>query len=55
VARRIRAGRVDVNGGRFNILAPFGDYKQSGHRREFGNYGLEDYLELKSFQLVDNA
>ena len=55
VARRIRAGRVDVNGGGFNILAPFGGYKQSGHGREFGKYGLEEYLELKSLQLVDNA
>jgi aldehyde dehydrogenase (NAD+) len=44
-----------VNGGRFNILAPFGGYKQSGHGREFGKYGLEEYPELKSFQLVDNA
>jgi len=53
VARRIRAGRVDVNGGGFNILAPFGGYKQSGHGREFGKYGLEEYLELKALQLSD--
>jgi betaine-aldehyde dehydrogenase len=51
VARRIRAGRVDVNGGAFNILAPFGGYKQSGHGREFGRYGLEEFLELKALQL----
>ena len=54
VARRVRAGRVDVNGGAFNILAPFGGYKQSGHGREFGRYGLEEFLVVKSLQLVDN-
>ncbi len=51
VARRLRTGQVDVNGGRFNLLAPFGGYKQSGHGREFGKYGLEEYLEIKSIQL----
>jgi acyl-CoA reductase-like NAD-dependent aldehyde dehydrogenase len=53
VARRIRAGRVEVNGGAFNLMAPFGGYKQSGHGREFGRYGLEEYLEVKSLQLSD--
>jgi aldehyde dehydrogenase (NAD+) len=48
VARRVRAGQVDVNGGRFNPLAPFGGYKQSGVGREFGPYGLEEYLQVKS-------
>lgn len=51
IARRIRAGKVDVNGGAFNSLAPFGGYKQSGHGREFGRYGLEEFLEIKSMQL----
>ncbi|WP_432823317.1 aldehyde dehydrogenase family protein [Trichloromonas sp.] len=51
VARRLRTGQVDVNGGRFNLLAPFGGYKQSGHGREFGKYGLEEFLEVKSIQL----
>ncbi len=51
IARRIRAGKVDVNGGAFNILAPFGGYKQSGHGREFGRYGLEEFLEIKAVQL----
>jgi betaine-aldehyde dehydrogenase len=51
VARRLRAGQVDVNGGRFNPLAPFGGYKQSGHGRELGRHGLEEFLELKSLQL----
>ncbi len=51
VARRIRSGQVDINGGRFNLLAPFGGFKQSGHGREFGRYGLEEFLELKALQL----
>ncbi len=51
VARRIRAGQIDVNGGAFNLNAPFGGFKQSGHGREAGVYGLEEFLELKSLQL----
>jgi aldehyde dehydrogenase (NAD+) len=50
-ARRMRTGMVDVNGGRFNALAPFGGYKQSGNGRELGEYGLEEFLEVKSLQL----
>lgn len=50
VARKMRTGQVEINGGGFNMLAPFGGYKQSGNGREFGKYGLEDFLELKSFQ-----
>lgn len=50
VARRLRAGQVDINGGAFNLLAPFGGYKQSGHGRELGRYGLEEFLEIKSIQ-----
>jgi betaine-aldehyde dehydrogenase len=53
VARRLRAGRVEVNGGAFNPQAPFGGFKQSGHGREFGRYGLEGYLEVKSLQLTE--
>lgn len=48
VARRIRAGQVDINGGRYNPLAPFGGYKQSGVGRELGRYGLEEYLQVKA-------
>ena len=48
VARRMRTGQVDVNGGRYNPLAPFGGYKQSGIGRELGLYGLEEYLQVKS-------
>ncbi len=51
VARRLRAGMVDVNGGGFNMLAPFGGFKQSGYGRELGRHGLDAYLETKSLQL----
>ncbi len=51
VARRIRAGQIDINGGAFNMSAPFGGFKQSGHGREAGVYGLEEFLEYKSMQL----
>ena len=48
VARRIRTGQVDVNGGKYNPLAPFGGYKHSGIGRELGMYGLEEYFQIKS-------
>ena len=51
VARRLRTGQVEVNGGSFNPGAPFGGYKQSGNGREFGAFGLEEFLEVKSLQL----
>ncbi len=51
VARRIRTGQVDINGAAFNPLAPFGGYKQSGHGRELGRFGLEEFLQIKSLQL----
>jgi acyl-CoA reductase-like NAD-dependent aldehyde dehydrogenase len=51
VARRMRSGRIDINGGAFNILAPFGGYRQSGFGRELGRYGLEEFLEVKSLQM----
>ncbi len=51
VARRLRTGQVAINGGQFNILAPFGGYKQSGHGRELGTFGLDEFLEIKSLQL----
>ncbi|MBC6449763.1 aldehyde dehydrogenase family protein [Actinokineospora xionganensis] len=50
VAKRLRTGQVDVNGGAFNALAPFGGYKQSGNGRELGKYGLEEFTEVKSIQ-----
>jgi betaine-aldehyde dehydrogenase len=51
VAKRMRTGQVDINGGPFNMQAPFGGYKQSGHGREWGRYGLDEFHELKSLQL----
>ncbi|MFK8845725.1 aldehyde dehydrogenase family protein [Streptomyces sp. Ac-502] len=50
-ARRLDTGQVDINGGRFNPLAPFGGYKQSGIGRELGPHGLSEYLQTKSLQL----
>ncbi|HEY2057457.1 MAG TPA: aldehyde dehydrogenase family protein [Amycolatopsis sp.] len=50
IARRMRAGQVDVNGAQFNPFAPFGGYKQSGNGREYGRQGLEEFLETKAIQ-----
>ncbi len=48
VARRLRAGQIEVNGGAFSLHAPFGGFKQSGRGRENGRFGLEEYLEAKA-------
>jgi aldehyde dehydrogenase (NAD+)/3-succinoylsemialdehyde-pyridine dehydrogenase len=48
VARRIRAGNVHLNGHGLDTAAPFGGYKQSGLGREWGLFGLEEYLEVKA-------
>ncbi len=48
VANRIRAGRVYLNGAPFDRSLPFGGYKQSGNGREFGQFGFEEYLEVKA-------
>jgi aldehyde dehydrogenase (NAD+)/betaine-aldehyde dehydrogenase len=50
VAKRLRTGQVAVNGGAFNPNAPFGGYKQSGVGREYGPFGLEEFLEVKAIQ-----
>ncbi len=55
VARRLRTGQVDINGGPFNSQAPFGGYKQSGNGRENGVYGLEEFLEFKALQFKPGA
>ncbi len=51
VARKLRTGQVEINGGAFNPIAPFGGYGQSGHGRENGRWGLEEFLQVKSLQL----
>ena len=51
IARRMKTGQVEVNGGAYNANAPFGGYKQSGVGREYGDYGFEEFLEIKSMQL----
>ncbi|MDJ1159188.1 aldehyde dehydrogenase family protein [Chelatococcus sp. SYSU_G07232] len=48
VARRIRAGMVHINGAPGDLAAAFGGYRQSGNGREWGRYGFEDFLEVKS-------
>ncbi|OJJ10333.1 aldehyde dehydrogenase family protein [Alphaproteobacteria bacterium AO1-B] len=48
VARKLRAGNVYINGAGIDYDVPFGGYKQSGNGREFGQFGLEDFLELKA-------
>ena len=50
VARALRTGQVSINGGAFNISAPFGGYKLSGNGRELGVQGLEEFLEIKAIQ-----
>ena len=47
-ARRIRTGAVHINGAGVDFRAPFGGYKQSGNGREWGVYGIEEFLETKS-------
>ncbi len=51
IARRLRTGQVDINGGRFNPQAPFGGFKQSGLGREFGRYGMATFLEYQTLNL----
>jgi aldehyde dehydrogenase (NAD+) len=50
VARQLRAGQVEINGGAFNTAAPFGGFGKSGYGRELGVHGLEEFLEIKSLQ-----
>jgi acyl-CoA reductase-like NAD-dependent aldehyde dehydrogenase len=51
IAKRLRSGQIEINGGAFNPLAPFGGFKQSGHGRENGRLGIEELLVAKSLQL----
>ena len=48
VANRLRAGNVHVNGAQLDFAAPFGGYKQSGNGREWGEFGFEEFLEVKA-------
>jgi aldehyde dehydrogenase (NAD+) len=53
VARRIRSGTININGGNFyGADAPFGGYKQSGVGREMGLEGFEEYLETKTIAIA---
>ena len=48
VAARLRAGNVHLNGATADFSAPFGGYKQSGNGREWGQFGFEEFLEVKA-------
>ena len=48
LGRRIRAGRVTINGAQGDMSLPFGGFKRSGNGREWGEYGLRDFLEVKA-------
>jgi aldehyde dehydrogenase (NAD+) len=50
IARRFRTGQVDINGGSFNPVAPFGGVKSSGYGREFGEFGIEEFTVTKAIQ-----
>lgn len=50
-AKDVIAGQVDINGSKFNPVAPFGGLKESGWGRELGTYGIEEYLAVQSIQL----
>jgi aldehyde dehydrogenase (NAD+) len=54
VARRMRTGMVHVNGAGLDFATPFGGYKQSGNGREYADFGLREFLEVKSV-FGDNA
>ena len=47
-AHQLRAGNVHVNGAGLDFSAPFGGYKQSGNGREWGEFGMEEFLEVKA-------
>jgi len=48
IARKLRAGQVQINYPEWDLYAPFGGYKQSGNGREYAQWGLRDFLETKA-------
>ncbi len=48
IATRLRAGTVNLNYPAWDVHAPFGGYKQSGNGREYADFGIRDYLEVKA-------
>ncbi|WP_416150807.1 aldehyde dehydrogenase family protein [Salipaludibacillus sp. HK11] len=55
VASSIRSGRIKVNDANTDFNGPFGGYKQSGIGREWGDFGIEEYLEIKSVHGMPSA
>jgi aldehyde dehydrogenase (NAD+) len=55
VGNRIRAGQVSLNGASGDMQTPFGGFKMSGNGREYGEFGLRDFLEVKAVIGVDAA
>jgi aldehyde dehydrogenase (NAD+) len=55
VGNRIRAGQVALNGAYGDMKTPFGGFKMSGNGREYGEFGLRDFLEVKAVIGVDAA
>ncbi|VVP84363.1 3-succinoylsemialdehyde-pyridine dehydrogenase [Pseudomonas fluorescens] len=51
LGRQLRAGQCFLNGAAFNYQAPFGGYKQSGNGREWGEEGLNEFVEVKAIQV----
>jgi aldehyde dehydrogenase (NAD+) len=49
-ADRMRTGQVDINGGAFNPVAPFGGFKSSGIGRELGRHGITEFVQYQSQQ-----
>jgi len=47
VARQLRAGQVHINYPDWDVYAPFGGYRQSGNGREYADWGMHDFLEIK--------
>jgi len=55
IGAQIRAGQVTLNGAQGNMNTPFGGFKMSGNGREWGEFGLRDFLEVKAVIGVDAA